>query len=111
MNQKVNVLVFEPPFKHFLEALLNVIDFIIEAVMTVPRLEYKLYLDMGNPVFLKPTIPEQTVENYKKLIKNLLENQRIGPELRVQDFDEYMPLINGEVLCNFVVSILQRQFF
>lgn len=53
MHQKVNTLVFEPPFKHFTEALLNVIDFIIEAVMTVPRLECRLYLDMGEEVFLK----------------------------------------------------------
>jgi hypothetical protein len=46
---------------------------------------------------LQPTIPDITVEDYKQQIRDLLENQRIGPELRVQDFDEYMPLINGEV--------------
>lgn len=48
-------------------------------------------------IYLQPTIPEIIVEDYKDQIKTLLENQRIGPELRVQDFDEYMPLINGEV--------------
>lgn len=26
----------------------------------------------------------------------MLEDQRIGPELRVQDFDELLPLINGK---------------
>lgn len=26
----------------------------------------------------------------------MLEDQRIGPELRVQDFDEFLPLINGK---------------
>lgn len=46
---------------------------------------------------MQPTIPDITVEDYKQQIRDLLENQRIGPELRVQDFDEYMPLINGEV--------------
>lgn len=29
-------------------------------------------------------------------IKSLLEDARIGPELKIQDFDEYMPLINKE---------------
>lgn len=36
------------------------------------------------------------IDDYKQQIKDLLENQRIGPELRVQDFDDFMPLINGE---------------
>lgn len=53
MHQKINTLVFEPPFKHFTDALLNVIDFIIEAVMTVPRLECRLYLDAGQDIYLK----------------------------------------------------------
>lgn len=26
----------------------------------------------------------------------MLEDQRIGPELRVQDFDEFLPLVNGK---------------
>lgn len=33
---------------------------------------------------------------YKLRIKSLLEDARIGPELKIQDFDEYMPLINRE---------------
>lgn len=36
------------------------------------------------------------MEEYKTRIKALLDDQRIGPELRVQDFDEFVPLINGE---------------
>lgn len=42
-------------------------------------------------------IPEYVVEDYKRQIKDLLENHRIGPELRMQDFDDYLHLINGEV--------------
>lgn len=45
----------------------------------------------------QPIIPDETVQNYKDRIKLVLEDARIGPELRVQDFDKYMPLINGEV--------------
>lgn len=36
-----------------------------------------------------------------------MENQRIGPELRVQDFDDFMPLINGEYhehVTNFLLN-------
>lgn len=46
----------------------------------------------------QPIIPEEIVENYKARIKLLLEDARVGPELRVQDFDKYMPLFNGEVI-------------
>lgn len=49
-------------------------------------------------VYFKPTIPEDIVDDYTDRISNLLDDERIGPELRVQDFDDYMPLINGEEL-------------
>ncbi|CAH1130366.1 unnamed protein product [Ceutorhynchus assimilis] len=95
--QRMNVLAFEPQFKNVRDILLHEIDYIIDAVQDIPRLETKLYLDYADPIeYLKPTIPQEIVNNYKQQIRNLLENQRIGPELRVQDFDEYMPLINGE---------------
>ncbi|KAF7280376.1 hypothetical protein GWI33_006107 [Rhynchophorus ferrugineus] len=95
--QRVNILCFEPPFKNFKDVLISKIDAIVDAVMDIPRLETKLYLDWAEQdQFLKPTIPEETITKYKIQIRDLLENQRIGPELRVQDFDEYMPLINGE---------------
>ena len=42
-------------------------------------------------------ISEDVVNGHKSLITSLLQDQRVGPELRVQDFDEYMPLVNGEV--------------
>ncbi|XP_050309816.1 dynein axonemal heavy chain 7 [Anthonomus grandis grandis] len=94
--QRVNILAFEPPFKNFKDILIYEIDAIVDAVMDIPRLETKLYLGWSNEAYLKPTIPDETIDEYKRIIKELLENQRIGPELRVQDFDEYMPLINGE---------------
>lgn len=34
--------------------------------------------------------------NYKQGIINFLHEQRIPPELKVQDFDDYMALINGD---------------
>ncbi|KAJ8952272.1 hypothetical protein NQ318_007439 [Aromia moschata] len=76
--------------------------------MDIPRLETKLYLDWVQPIeYLKPTIPEELVEKYKVQIRDLLDNQRIGPELRVQDFDMYLSLMNGTdetFIQNFLVE-------
>lgn len=54
--QRVDVLSFEPPFKSFSDALVGNLDLIINAVMTVPRLETQLYMDyQGEPVYLEVT--------------------------------------------------------
>lgn len=45
------------------------------------------------------------MEEYTKILKSMLKDQQIGPELRVQDFDDYMPLINGEVIIFLVNKI------
>lgn len=45
----------------------------------------------------QPIIDNNIVEDYKKIIADLIAEQRIGPELRVQDFDDYVCLLNGEV--------------
>lgn len=56
MQQRGNSLVFEPPFKNFREVLISLIDAIVEAVMDIPRLETKLYMDWGQVAFLKVSI-------------------------------------------------------
>ncbi|KAF5288993.1 hypothetical protein FQA39_LY03872 [Lamprigera yunnana] len=94
--EKGYLLIFEPSFKSFTEAFVKIIDAMIESVMIVPRLETKLDPECKEIIFFQPIIPEQFVVSYKLTIQRLLEDQRIGPELRVQDFDEYMPLLNGE---------------
>lgn len=43
-------------------------------------------------------IDSELVEKYKKSIADLIDEQRIGPELRIQDFDNYVCLLNGEVI-------------
>ncbi|KAI8428218.1 hypothetical protein MSG28_002442 [Choristoneura fumiferana] len=42
-----------------------------------------------------PIIEAEIVESYKKKMADLINEQRIGPELRVQDFDDYVCLLNG----------------
>lgn len=50
----------------------------------------------ANSDFLKPNIPLHIIDQCRYRICNVLEEQRIGPELRLQDFDDYMSLMNGE---------------
>ncbi|XP_033607299.1 dynein heavy chain 7, axonemal isoform X2 [Cryptotermes secundus] len=95
--QRSKILVFEPTFNSYHNTLLNMYNMMIAAVRNLPCLETKLYLDWGGPqMVLKPIIPDDIVEHDKERVSNTLEDQRIGPELRVQDFDDYMNLINDE---------------
>lgn len=51
---KVNALGFDPSFKNIQHQLLNMLELIQDAVMDIPRLETKLYLDYaGEEEFLK----------------------------------------------------------
>ncbi|CAH2067322.1 unnamed protein product, partial [Iphiclides podalirius] len=64
-------------------------------------------------VFLQPIIDEELIEGYKKSIIGLINEQRIGPELRVQDFDDYVCLLNGESLSqveDFINAIPEKTF-
>lgn len=56
LQQRINILVFEPPFKSFREVLIGMIDSIVDGVMDIPRLESKLYLDWGKVEMLKVSI-------------------------------------------------------
>ncbi|XP_072937032.1 dynein axonemal heavy chain 7 [Epargyreus clarus] len=89
---------FEPSFKQFRDQLCLLYDFIIDACRQSPRLETLLYQDyvVTSRMTLKPVIDNDLVEEYKKQIADLINEQRIGPELRVQDFDDYVCLLNGE---------------
>ncbi|XP_021921863.1 dynein heavy chain 7, axonemal isoform X5 [Zootermopsis nevadensis] len=91
------VLVFKPSFNSYHDALLHMYDVITSAVRNLPRLETKVCIDWGgSQTVLKPIIPDAIIENYKERVNTILEDQRIGPELRVQDFDDYMHLVNDE---------------
>lgn len=80
------------------------IDIIVRSVTAFPRVETKIYLDnkQAGAIMLKPAIPDDIVKECKLKVYNLLEDERIGPELRMQDFDKYTSLMNG------IVSILNH---
>ncbi|XP_050670474.1 dynein axonemal heavy chain 7-like [Leptidea sinapis] len=106
---------FEPSFKQFRDQLGLLYDFIIDACRQTPRLETILYQDyvITTRVTLRPVIDNEIIEGYKKSIIDLINEQRIGPELRVQDFDDYVCLLNGESSSEveeFVQSIPEKSF-
>lgn len=105
-----NQLTFIPNFAKFHDEILRMIDVIVRASQIFPRIEKKMFLD--NPIimdedYLRPNIPGVIIQECKQQIHELLEEQRIGPELRMQDFDKYMTLMNGtdiEAITKFMKS-------
>lgn len=91
-----DTLTFTPAFARFREELVKMIDKIVSAGHSLPRIESRIFLDSVNEDFLKPAIPNEIIEDCKQRIHEMLEEQRIGPELRMQDFDDYMDLMNGK---------------
>lgn len=85
------------------------VDGIVNAVKMFPRIESKVYVDVEiSNTFLKPAIPPDFIEDNRLTLYNMLEDQRIGPELRLQDFDEYMSLMNG-LDAEFIVKFMKSK--
>jgi dynein heavy chain, axonemal len=97
MLEDEDTLSFTPPFSKFRSELLKLIDVIVKAGNSFPRIETKVYMDsQGSEEYLKPAIPNEIIEDCRVRIHEILEEERIGPELRMQDFDNYMNLMNGK---------------
>lgn len=95
--EEEDTLSFTPPFSKFRYELLKMIDVILKAGNSFSRIETKVYMDsQTSDQFLKPAIPMDYIESCRVRIHEVLEEQRIGPELRMQDFDSYMNLMNGK---------------
>ncbi|ALC38670.1 Dhc36C [Drosophila busckii] len=92
-----DTITFTPGFSKIQSELLRVIDSIVVAIHNMPRIEGKLYTDLkiSKKYYLTPAIPDSVIAEAKNKICAMLEEQRIGPELRLQDFDQFIDLING----------------
>ncbi|XP_049887204.1 dynein axonemal heavy chain 7-like [Pectinophora gossypiella] len=88
---------FEPSFKNFKDQICLVYDLLIDSCRQCPRLETLLYEDhvITTKATLRPVIDNDLVEDYKRQVRAMIDEQRIGPELRIQDFDDYVCLLNG----------------
>ncbi|XP_025831878.1 dynein heavy chain 7, axonemal-like [Agrilus planipennis] len=95
--QKIDGLNFEPQFKNFGDVLKKLLTALEQAVTVIPRIEAELYPEYTyEKEFLTPIILPEIQVRYKESFRILLDEQRICPELRLQDFDEHLHLINGE---------------
>lgn len=107
-------LVFSPTFGKVQTELSQIIDGIVNAVQSFERLESKISLFQAQQLpqkRLKPVIADWMIDDCRKRVFNMLEEHRIGPELRLQDFDDYMSLMNGadaDQIYNFMNE--ERQF-
>ncbi|XP_037882003.1 dynein heavy chain 7, axonemal-like [Glossina fuscipes] len=100
---------FSPSFEKIQSELLRLLDSIVLAVQNIPRIENKLYTDLriSTKTLLTPAVPESIINEQRNRICELLEEQRIGPEVRLHDFDKYISLMNGvdsENVAKFIES-------
>ncbi|XP_055681851.1 dynein axonemal heavy chain 7 [Lutzomyia longipalpis] len=94
--EEEDTLVFNPSFFKIEAEILRVIDYIIKTVKAFPRIESLFNLpDFSSNPCLQPIISDTAVADCRNKILRVLEDQRIGPELRMQDFDDYITLMNG----------------
>lgn len=98
MLEDEDTIVFNPNFSKIQHEMLRLIESIVLAVQQLPRIEGKLYTDLKitDKIILTPAIPDSIITEAKTRICAMLEEERIGPELRLQDFDAYIDLINGD---------------
>uniref|UniRef100_A0A1B0F9M2 AAA+ ATPase domain-containing protein n=1 Tax=Glossina morsitans morsitans TaxID=37546 RepID=A0A1B0F9M2_GLOMM len=97
MLEDEDMVRFSPNFEKFQSELLRLLDSLVLAVQNIIRIENKLYTDLriSTKTLLSPAVPESIITDNRNRICELLEEQRIGPELRLQDFDKYIDLMNG----------------
>lgn len=102
-------LVFNPTFVKIHTEILHSVESILGAVQHFKRIETTMdnFIDfhLSNTDYLKPIIPIDVIDECRKQIMNILEEERIVPELMLQDFDDYMDLMNGtdaDKIFNFI---------
>lgn len=92
-------LVFSPTFVKIQNEVLHIVDNILNAVQNFDRIECTLPVNSASTGTrskqLRPIIPDEIIGQCRNEIVDVLEEERIVPELLLQDFDDYMSLMNG----------------
>lgn len=91
-------LVFSPTFVKIHTEILHIVENILGAVQHFDRIETTMAIFQqlnARAKYLKPIIPIDVVGECRNRIIDVLEEERIVPVLRLQDFDDYMNLMNG----------------
>ncbi|XP_031619236.1 LOW QUALITY PROTEIN: dynein heavy chain 7, axonemal [Contarinia nasturtii] len=103
-------LVFSPTFVKIHTEILHIIENVLAAVQNFVRIETTMpmfYDDMQRvrSNCLKPIISTAVIDECRAEITAVLEEERIVPELMLQDFDQFFDLMNGsdaEKIYNFM---------
>lgn len=98
--QDEDQLVFSPTFVKIQNEILHIVESVLAAVQNFVRIETTMphFYDESHRVrsnCLKPIISTAVIDECRAQIIAVLEEERIVPELMLQDFDQFIDLING----------------
>lgn len=106
-------LVFNPTFVKIHTEILHVVECILLAVQNFQRIETTMehFNEMHSSssssrnTHLQPIIAADVIDKCRTQITDILDEERIVPELMLQDFDDYIDLMNGadaDKIYNFI---------
>lgn len=91
-------LVFNPTFVKIHTEILHIVESVLAAVQNFVRIETTMenFANLhGRATHLKPIIAADVIDKCRTQIADILDEERIVPELMLQDFDDYIDLMNG----------------
>lgn len=94
---EAETLVFTPTFIKIQDELLQINALILRSVEKFERIENYFIEDLQcTSKYLCPKVSQDIVNSCRERILFVLGENRVQPELRIQDFDRYLSLMNGE---------------
>nr|XP_031838488.1 dynein heavy chain 7, axonemal-like [Nomia melanderi] len=88
---------FHPSFEEFKIVLCGILDRICKAVTEFNTLEMQLYLDWSGPLeVLKPKIEHSIVEAQKREIVDLIDREKVIPEMMLDELKVYEHFYNND---------------
>uniref|UniRef100_A0A3B4YVU2 Dynein axonemal heavy chain 7 n=1 Tax=Seriola lalandi dorsalis TaxID=1841481 RepID=A0A3B4YVU2_SERLL len=84
---------FEPDFKLYEEALINVYEFMLRSISMVPRVETKLYSEWFGSL-LKPIILPEILEAQQEEVRRVFWAECVKPKEYVYEYDKYASLVS-----------------
>lgn len=91
-------LVFNPTFVKIHTEILHIIESVLASVQNFRRIETTMenFPELNSrTAYLKPIISADVIDKCRAQITDILEEERIVPELMLQDFDNFIDLMNG----------------